>query len=447
MNIVICGGGEVGRYAAEVLTGRKHNVTLIDKSTAVLDELEERLDSRMMIGSGTQADVLSEAGVATADLFIAATNVDEINLLSASIAKGVGVKRCIARVHHSAYFELRGLDYGRHLGIDHLVCPEHATAQAIASVLRSPGAMAIERFAQGEIEMQSLVVREDAKAANTTLKTLKLSGPARLVSIGRGGTVFLPTGDSSILPGDVVTVIGETGSMTAVRKHFDTTAGKSRSVILMGGTSQAVWICRELRNRRFSVRLFEPDRKRAEELAEKLDWVTVLNDDPIRSEALMEERVDQADAFVAVTDDDENNILAAAQAKSLGAKTAVAVQQRATYLHLLRHVGIDRAFSPRANAVEEILRLIDTAPIRPLAQIAGDVASVFEIHITRRAELVLGKPLSALALPPSSLVVAIQRADHVFVPGAGDSFESGDIAVLITPEQHEKALRKLFLGR
>ncbi|QDU72207.1 Trk system potassium transporter TrkA [Mucisphaera calidilacus] len=444
MNIVICGAGEVGRYAAEVLTGRKHNVTLIDKSAEVLDELEDRLDTRMMVGTGTQADVQAQAGVATADLFIAATNIDEINLLAASIAKAVGARKTIARVHHSVYFEKRGLDYSRHLGIDHLVCPEHATAQAIASVVRAPGAMAVERFAHGEIEMQSLGVREDARAAGTMLRELKLPGAARLVSIEREGKAFVPTGDSTILAGDVVTIIGETGGMTPTRKLFDTSAGQRRSIIIMGGSSQAVWVCRELRNRRFSVRLFEPDRERAEELAEKLDWITVLNDDPIRSEALTEERVDLADAFVALTDDDENNILAAAQAKSLGAKTAIAVQQRATYLHLLRHVGIDRAFSPRANAVDELLRLIDTTPMRPIAQLAGDAASVFEIQIVNRATEVIGRPLSELTLPPSSLIVAVQRGDHVFVPGAQDVLEGGDTAVLVTPDEHEREIRKLF---
>lgn len=444
MNIVICGGGEVGRYAAEVLTSRKHNVTLIDKSALVLDELEDRLDTRMMVGTGTQADVLVEAGVATADLFIAATNIDEINLLATSIAKAVGAKKTIARVHHSVYFEKRGLDYSRHLGIDHLVCPEHATAQAIASVLRAPGAMAVERFARGEIEMQSLSVREDARATNTMLRELKLPAGARLVCIERDGTTFIPTGDSTVLAGDVVTLIGETKSMTPTRKLFDTSAGQRRSIMIMGGSSQAVWVCRELRNRRFSVRLFEPDRQRAAELAEKLDWVTVLNDDPIRSEALTEERVDLADAFVALTDDDENNILAAAQAKSLGVRSAIAVQQRATYLHLLRHVGIDRAFSPRANAVDELLRLIDTNPIRPIAQLAGDAASVFEVHISSRAVDILGKPLSELRLPPSSLIVAVQRDHRVFVPGAADTLEAGDTAVVVTPADQKKDLRTFF---
>ncbi|WP_428386598.1 Trk system potassium transporter TrkA [Mucisphaera sp.] len=446
MNIVICGGGEVGRYAAEVLTARKHSVTLIDQSADVLDELEDALDTRMLIGSGTRADTLAEAGVATADLFIAATNIDEINLLSSSIAKAVGVKRCIARVHHSPYFEKKGLDYARHLGINHLVCPEHATAQAIAAVLRSPGAVAVERFARGEIEMQSIVVDKDAKAANTTLRDLKITTPARIVSIERKGDTFLPTGTSTILPSDIITLIGESEGLTQTRKLFDTSAGSRRSIIIMGGSTQAVWICRELRNRRFSVRLFEPDRQRAEELAEKLDWVTVLNDDPIRSDALKEERVDLADAFVAVTDDDENNILAAAQAKSLGVKSAIAVQQRPIYLHLLRHVGIDRAFSPRGNAVEEILRLIDTSPMRPLAQIAGDVASVFEIHVSTRSRKVLDRPLSQLKLPSGSIVAAIQRDDRVFVPGASDELKAGDTAVVITPTPKEKELRGIFLG-
>jgi len=155
---------------------------------------------------------------------------------------------------------------------------------------------------------------------------------ARLTAIERRGEAFLPEADTVIQSGDAVTVIGESEGFDRVRRVFHTQADAGRRVIIHGGSTQSVWVCRSLRHRQFTVRLFEPDRARAEELAGKLDWVTVLNSDAIHTDALREERVDQADAFIAVTDDDETNILSAARAKSMGAKSAIAVLQRPTYL-------------------------------------------------------------------------------------------------------------------
>ena len=148
MNIVICGAGEVGRHAAEVLGANGNNITVLDQDPDRLDKLRDVLDVRFLRGNGTHGDVLLEAGCNMSDLFIATTNQDEINLLAASIAKGMGAGKTVARVHHRAFFERRGLEYDRYLGIDHLVCPEYSTALAIAQNLRSPGAMAVERFAR-----------------------------------------------------------------------------------------------------------------------------------------------------------------------------------------------------------------------------------------------------------------------------------------------------------
>ena len=174
MNIVICGAGEVGRHAAEVLGAMGHSVTIIDADADRLTAMDEIMDVRSLLGSGTHADVLIEAGCEDADLFIAATNVDEINLLSASLAAGVGAQRTIARVHHSAYWSGQSFDFANHFGIDHLVCPEYTTATAIAQSLRSPGALAVERFARDRIELQQVAVSDDAKVIGKPLPELGL---------------------------------------------------------------------------------------------------------------------------------------------------------------------------------------------------------------------------------------------------------------------------------
>lgn len=447
MNIVICGAGEVGRQTSEVLAGAGHNVTVIDLDALKLEALDELLDVRSLRGNGTQADVLLEAGCATADLFIAATSLDEINLLAASVAKGVGAGKCIARVHHSAYFDQRGLSYTSHLGIDHLVCPEYSTALAIASTLRAPGAIAVEQFARGKVEMQHLPVSPKASAAGKKLSDLRFPAPARVASVERAGKAMLPSGDTVIEPEDLVTLIGDSSSFDKVRKLFQTQSEYRRRVMVLGGTTQGVWLSRALRHRNFSVRLFEPNAERAAELSEKLGWVTVLNADVMNSDTLQEERVDQVDAFVACTTDDETNILVAAQAKSMGAKHGIVVLQRSAYLHLLQHVGIDKAFSPGRTAVGEIQRRLDSNPVRHLATLAGDVAEVFEIRVPATATKLLDSPLRQVHFPHQTTVAVIQRGDDVFVPGAESEIHVGDVVIVISPADNRKDLRRLFGGR
>ncbi|MEM6258889.1 MAG: Trk system potassium transporter TrkA [Planctomycetota bacterium] len=445
MNILICGAGEVGRHSAEVLAGSGHSITILDQSPTRLAEIDEAMDVRSMLGDCAQAEVLLKAGVDKADLLIAATNNDEVNLLSASVAKGVGCKTAIARVHRSGYYEDRGLSYARHLRIDHLVCPEYATARAIAAALRSPGALAVENFAQGMIEMQQIAVSESSKAVGVALRELKAPGMSLIACIERPDRSFVPKADTVIKSGDLLTLIGEAKGIQQTSKFYNPAYAGKRRIMVMGGSTQSVWLSRELRRVGASVRQFIEDEDRAIELAEKLDGITVINADVINSDILQEERVDQADAFVAATDDEETNILGAALAKTRGAAMAVAVMQRPTYLHLIEHIGIDRAFSPRATAVNEIIRLLDTRDLRQLATLSRGVAELYELHLGEDlAKGIVDKPLMEIEFPPHCLVAALNRGDRVYIPGAQDKFEPGDVAILLGPAEVEKQLNKLF---
>ncbi len=444
MNIIICGAGEVGRHAAEVLGAAGHNVTIIDQSPAKLAALEEVMDVRNLLGNAVHVNTLLEAGCDGADLFIAATNVDEVNLLSASIASGVGAERTIARVHHGAFMEQGDFHYASHLGIDYMVCPEQTTAAAIAQSLRSPGSVAVESFAKGRIELQQIVVTTDSETVGRQLMELLMPASTRLAMIERAGKTFVPDGTSVIHGGDIVTLIGDVAGIGKARRMFHTTDDKRKYVIIVGGTSMGVWLCRALNSKEFSVRLIEQDQRRAEELAAKLEWVTVLRGDPTGEDVYNDERLDQCDAFVTLTDDDENNILLAARAKSEGVKLVIAVQQRSTYLHLLSHVGVDRAFSPRSTAVTQILSLLESGPFRKLTKLSQGVADVFEIRVPAQSNGVTGKPLKDVKFLTGGMVAAIQRGPNVFVPGGMDSVNPGDSLIIIAPDGAERDLRRVF---
>ncbi len=444
MDVVICGAGEVGRHSAEVLGSNGNNITVIDLDPDKLAGVQDELDVRTLLGNATQADVLREAGVADTDLFIAATRSDEINLLAGAVAKALGARRVITRVHHSAFFEERGLSYRNLLGIDHLVCPDYTTATAIAQTLRSPGAQAVERFAEGKIEIQELPVSAESPAAGKSLSAIRMPPGTRLAAVSHDGRSQIPTGATVINAGDVVTLIGMASSFEKCRKLFRDEPPRRTRVFIMGGTALGVWLCRALNSRRFALRLIEADRERCDELSRKLDWVTILHGDPSSSNIFDEEHVEQADAFVALTDDDENNILNAARAKSMGVREAIAVLKRPTYLHLLEHVGIDRAFSPRVTAVNEIQLLLDNSSVRILASLADGIADVYEIQVPPNAVDILNKPLEEIVFPEHSMVAAIQRGDDVRVPGAKDTIAANDRVIMIGPSGMTKRLRRLF---
>lgn len=442
MNIIICGAGEVGRHAAEVLAPGA-SITMIDLSRRRLAEVEELMDIRVMTGSGTHADALIEAGCASADMFLAATNVDEVNLLAASLAKAVGARLTVARVHHGAYLDQRSMDYREFLHIDHLVCPEQATAVTIAQTLRTPGAMAIEHLARGQVDMQQIVCR-GGRAENAPLMAVRFPGATRVAAIERHGVPMIPDGRTVLLRDDVVTLIGDKASFEKACRLLDPAAGRRQRIVVWGGSTMGVWLCRALRSQAFAVRLYEADRDRAHELAAKLDWVTVIQADLSDPGLLEDDRIEQADAFVAASNDDEHNILVAARARSLGVGKVIATLQRPTYLHLIEHIGIDAAFSPRSTAAQELRHMLDQSPVRRLATLADGIAEVYEVRVSATSGPAIGKPLREIRFPQRVLVALIEREGDVVVPGASDTIQLNDTLVVIAPAGMKSELMRLF---
>ncbi len=446
MNVIIAGAGEVGGHAAEVLSAESHNVTVIDLSPAKLRALSDTLDLRTMVGHCAHFNVLREAGADRCDLMIAATAIDEINLLSASVAKAAGAKKTIVRVHHTANFSLAGTPYAKQLGIDDLVCPEHLTSLAIARSVRNPGSIALEEFARGRLMMQQITVGHDAQAVGKQLSDLELPPGSRLATVEREGRPVIADATSRMQPGDRITLIGKTEVFDSARKFFSKGKQKHIAIAIMGETSMAVWLCRAFKHKVFSVRVFVETSTRAQELSEKLSHVTILEADPTDSTTFADEHMERVDTFIAATEEDERNILACGQAKRLGVAKAIVVIKRAKYLPLLPHVGVDQAYSPRADAVKAILRLIGKGPVRSLATFANGVAEVYQITPSKRSKL-LGHELRNINLPPQSMIAAIRRGDDVYVPGAQDQVLAGDTILVIGPRGIGADLSNMFVTK
>ena len=441
MNVVIAGAGQVGRHVAEVLSEGGHNIVVMDVDSRALRQVGEDLDAMTLSGSAADSAALIEAGVESAGLFVAATNLDEINLLSASVAKALGAAAVVARVHKSIYHDQEALDFGEHLGIDRLICPERLTAYAILTVLRNPGALAIESFARGKIEMQQIEVNPPAEALGIPLAELRIA--SRVGTVQRGDDLIIPWAETVLEPGDVITLLADRQTLRKEKGLFQADESSRRHIVVMGATDIGLRLARMLARRAFSVRLIDHDEDRCQVASEELPEVTVINGQAADAQLLAEERIAEADAFVATGPDDEQNILTAVQVKHLGPAQTIVVVQRPRYMQLIQRIGIDRVFSPRFVAAREISTMVIEGPVRSVAALGDGRADIVEI-VPSPGCRAIGKTLRELSLPRGCLVAGIQRGESVKLPGPDDRIEQGDVLVAIAAVGVRKQLAAMF---
>ncbi|MBT4531312.1 MAG: Trk system potassium transporter TrkA [Phycisphaerae bacterium] len=443
MNIIICGAGKTGSHAAEILSGQGADVTVIDESQSMLDSLAEGLDVATLVGQPSSANDLAIAHVADADVVIAATNDDEVNLLAASTASYMGADRTFAMVTHSMYLNRDPMDYSKIFSIDSLICPAYSTAREIASHLRNPAAMKVERLVGNTIEVQQFEVSKGASGIGRRLSDVKLPGGARLAAITRDGDTYLPSGISTVDEGDEVLLVANTDVFHDARRIFRSKDAGRRSVVIMGGSPVAVWLCRALENRGFSIRLFETDVERANELAEKLSWVTVIQADPTDPNVFTDEHIENADAFVALTND-EHNILSCAWAAGLGVEETYSLVSRTDYAPFIKAMGLTNTFSPRELAVEEVQRRLARKQMTKVATLSGNQLTIYRVRVGKDAP-VSGKPLSELPLMPNCMVIVLEHDEHNgVVPGANEVLEERDVVFVVVRGEYEDELRNLF---
>ncbi len=431
MRIVILGAGTVGTSIAELLCQHRHNVTVVDRDPADTRRVDDELDVRVVTGSASQSSVLFQAGVMGADLCLAVTGDDEVNLVAASMAKSMGARRTMARVYSPVFRDLSTFDYQRHFRIDRLLSLEHLSAVDLARGIRHPGALMVENFARGELEMHEFAVAAETAAVGVPLKEVKLPKGVRIGSILRGGKMWIAGAADRLALGDRITLVGTPEDVDEVKELFAIEPPAKQGIVIAGGGETGYHLARLLEGRRFAVVLLEMDRDRCDFLAAHLRQATVVCIDFRRRVNLEEERVGSADVFVACTGDDENNIMACVEARELGARTCMAIVGRPDYANVVGKLGIDHVVSPREVIARQVLGFLNTGPVvsrLPLAP--GGNIDIFEI------EVVEGVPatehvLAQVDLPPQCLIAALIRESYVQVPGADDRLEPGDTVVAL----------------
>lgn len=444
MRIVVLGAGTVGTSIAELLCQNRHSVTVVDRDPTVVRRVNDELDVRAVTGEAAQSSVLFQAGVMGADLCLAVTNGDEVNMIAASMAKGMGCRRGVARVYAPVFRDLSTFDYQRHFHIDRLLSLEHLSAMELARGIRHPGLVAVENFARGELEMQEIVVTERVSAVGAPLKELKLPKGVRIGSISRDGRLRIAGASDQILLGDRITLLGSHEEIDDVKELFEIEPPRKRGVVIAGGGETGYQLARVLEGRRFAVVLIESDRDRCDFLASHLKHTTVVHNDIQRRASLEEERVGSADVFVACTGDDENNIMAGVEAREMGAATIIAIVSRPDYANVVGKLGIDHTVSPREVVAKQVLGFLNSGPIisrMPLASGAGiDILELEVLPEVAATEHVLAN----VNLPSQCLIAAVIRENYVQVPGADDRLAPGDTVVALVQEEAVEDTVKLF---
>lgn len=439
MRILIVGDGKVGHSITEHLTKEKHDVVVIDQDEEVLRKCEDTLDVMCVRGNGANAKVLLDAQADHADILIATTGSDETNMLCCLIAKRLGADYVIARIRDPEYNDSLML-LQRELGIDMVLNPERATALEISRLLRFPFASNIESFAKGRVEMVEFRAQEHDIVVGHALKELtRVRGLPQLLYavIERDGRVIIPTGDFIIQAGDRVHVAGDMVSITAYFNFLGKNTLRVKHVMLLGGGRISYYLAKMLVPMGVHVNMIEINEEKAYRLSEQLPSVNIICGDGTEQELLDQEGLANMDAFVTLSDRDEENLMTGLFAARQGVPKVIVKNNRLTYSDIITSLGLDSIVSPKSITIANILRYVrgrvnsEGTKVERLYRLMDGKAEALEF-IARPGDPYIGIPLKNLRVRPGALVAVIVRKGLVIVPFGNDYIEAGNSVVILT---------------
>lgn len=439
MNIIIAGGGKVGLNLARRLSAEDHNVTVIDTQESALKRASESLDVMCIKGSATSLPILKDADAAHADVIVAATNADEINMLCCHCAKRLGTKYAVARVRSTEYSgDVESLK--SELGIDQIINPEYATAAEISRLLRFPSAANIDTFRRGEVELVGFVTQKGDVLNGQALSALPaaLRGlPVLFCAVERGNEFFIPDGRFQIEQGDKVYVIGRPTGILRFFKLLGREPQKIRTVLIVGGGRIAYYLTNRLTDLGLKVKLIERSEARSRQLAEAFPKSLVICGDGTDPDLLSAEHLANSDAFVALTDRDEDNLIISLYALQCGVSKVVAKSNRENYFGIARSAGLDSLVSPKLTTANMILRTVrgmqnkKGSVMTSLHRIANGRAEAAEFIVNGTTRF-LGTALKDLRLKKGILIALIARGSKIIIPEGSTTIEKGDSIVIVS---------------
>ncbi|MDF1832805.1 MAG: Trk system potassium transporter TrkA [Porticoccaceae bacterium] len=453
MKIVIVGAGQVGGTLAENLASEANDISLIDPDEQRLRELQDRLDIRTVPGLGSHPDVLESAGIEDADMLVAVTSSDEVNMLACQIAFSLyRTPKKIARVRARGYISKtyrEKLFNDAHVPVDVLITPEQVVTDYIGKLVEHPGALQVLDFADGAVQLMAIRAIAGGPMVGSQLSAIREEMPgvdARAAAIFRHDRSIVPKGDTVIAEGDEVFFVAARVNILKVMSYLRHTEKPYRRLIIAGGGNIGFRLAKALEGN-YNVKVIEYHLSRAEYLAEALDKSVVLNGQAADRELLLEENIDKTDVFIAVTNDDEVNIMASLLAKRLGARKVMTLITNPVYAELMQGSEIDIAVSPQQATTSSLLSHVrrgDTVNAHSLRRGAAEALEIIA-HGDAKSSKVVGKAIEDLTLPAGSTIPALVRRGEVVITHHNTVIESEDhVIVFMIDKRHTRDIEKLF---
>ena len=439
MKVIVSGCGNIGTAIIQSLLKENHQIIAIDTDPEVLESVSNRFDVLEVCGNGACSDVLMEAGADTADLFISVTPSDEFNMLSCFVAKKIGVKNTVARIRNSEYNTKSFDAVKQDLGISVTINPELLTAKTLFNIISLPSATNVESFSSNGTEMIELTVKENSKVAGIPLYELrKKQGYNFLVCVvERDGVVYIPNGSFVLNEGDEVGILVQKSDASSVIKAFGIEEKRIKSVMIVGAGRIAYYLSQLLLNSKRSVKIIDMDEKKCLDYAEKLPNATIVNGDGMSQELLIEEGILNTDAFISLTEKDEQNVLSSIYSQSKDLKKTIAKIDRDEIIGVSKSLGLDTVVSSKflvADVLVRYARALESSKeskIETLYSLFEGKAEASEFKILSDFKHV-DIPLKTLKINDQTLIAGIIRDRETIIPNGDDVFKVGDKVILIT---------------
>jgi trk system potassium uptake protein TrkA len=453
VKIIILGAGQVGRTAAYHLSREEANdVTVIDVNEDTLRDLQDRLDIRTVSGNAASPHVLEAAGIANTDILVALTNSDEVNMIACHIAWTLyRTPKKIARVRSADYTERERLFGENGIAVDVWISPEQLVTEYVARLIRYPGALQVLDFADGRVRLVGIRARLGGPLVGQALRTLREHIPnidARVAAIYRAGKSIKPEGTTVIEDGDEVFFLAARRDIRAVMREMRREEAPARRVVIAGGGNIGFRLASALEDKN-QVKLIERDHKRARRVSEQLKNTTVLHGDAADEDLLLEENIDGADVFAALTNSEEANILSAMLAKRLGAHKVMALINKPAYAELIESGSIDIAIAPQTVTISSLLAHVrhgDVVRVHSLRRGAAEALEVV-VHGDADSSKVIGRRIEEIVLPEGTTLGAVVRGEDVIIAHHDITVQPDDHLILfLTDRRHLEAVEKLFQG-
>ncbi|EEW25983.1 Trk system potassium transporter TrkA [Rhodobacter ferrooxidans] len=451
MKVIICGAGQVGWQIARHLSGERNEVTVVDVNADLVRRATETLDVKGVVGFASYPDVLEKAGARDADMIIAATHSDEVNMVTCQVAHSVfDITRKIARLRGQSYMDPAYTDLFRrdHLPIDVVISPEREVAEAALQRLAAPATFDTESFMGGRAQLLGIALAEDCPVLNTSLRQLdELFFTLRAIVVGvrRKGRLFAPEPGDQLYAGDQIYVFANSEDLGRTLEIFGKKTKKQERVVIIGAGNVGLGVARalEARSDRVRTKVIEMDRARAEYAADRLERTIVLHGDGMDMDLLLEASIDRADAVLAVTDDDKTNMLVAVRAKSAGCPMAICLINDPSLVPLLGPLDIDAYINPRATTVSSILRHIRHGRVRAIYSIGDAEAEMIEAQVLGTSPMA-GKLIRDIEFPEGVLVGAVMKGEKVMKPTGDLRMEEGDVIAMFAMTKDVPELERLL---